>query len=202
MGSDKLRQNDINCSTKQNKSMRPQAVLSRRLAVEGMFQLMKEKRFDDISISEICDRGGISRQTFYRNFDTKEDVISYYVHHLVGRHLQQITADMDTDIRSFFENLPFPEYFLRFLYENQKMYLLRESILPLMEEFMSSSMSTSIPAGPEFDLYVGRFLADTMVSVLETWVIRDFKDSKTDLYMIMKGLIAGIGKQNPPSGSV
>lgn len=37
---------------------------------------MKKKRFSDISITEIIQTAKVARASFYRNYDSKEDVLS------------------------------------------------------------------------------------------------------------------------------
>ena len=37
---------------------------------------MKTKHINDISIGALCDTAGVGRASFYRNFDSKEDVIA------------------------------------------------------------------------------------------------------------------------------
>lgn len=41
----------------------------------GLFEMMMEKPYADITVKEICEKAEVSRMTFYRNFHTKEDVI-------------------------------------------------------------------------------------------------------------------------------
>lgn len=49
---------------------------------ESLLTLLKEKAIEDISISELCDNGGIGRASFYRNFESKEDILRVYVNKL------------------------------------------------------------------------------------------------------------------------
>lgn len=51
---------------------------SRLWIIEALFLLMKEKSFQDITITEITDKAGVSRLTYYRNFSSKEDIILKY----------------------------------------------------------------------------------------------------------------------------
>ncbi len=54
----------------------------RQREIERVFlKLMLEKRYDDISVSEICDRANIPRKTFYRYFDGKEGVLQSLIYH-------------------------------------------------------------------------------------------------------------------------
>lgn len=51
------------------------AYKSAELLCEGLEQLMKEKAFDKITITDITTESTVSRATFYRNFDTVIDVL-------------------------------------------------------------------------------------------------------------------------------
>ena len=41
--------------------------------VEGLCELLEDKSFEKISVSELVERAGIGRVTFYRNFSNKEE---------------------------------------------------------------------------------------------------------------------------------
>jgi AcrR family transcriptional regulator len=49
----------------------PTALTSQKMLLDSLNELLKEKEFKDISVSEICSHSGISRQTFYSLFGTK-----------------------------------------------------------------------------------------------------------------------------------
>ena len=43
----------------------------KRAFSKGMKQLMSEKKFDDITVADICDASAVSRRSFYRYFQDK-----------------------------------------------------------------------------------------------------------------------------------
>lgn len=43
--------------------------------VEDLWELLEDKSFEKISVSELVERAGIGRVTFYRNFSNKEEVL-------------------------------------------------------------------------------------------------------------------------------
>lgn len=53
--------------------------LVKKCIVDALLLLMNEKEFDDISITEICNKAGVSRMTYYRNYYTKKDIIIEYL---------------------------------------------------------------------------------------------------------------------------
>ncbi|MEG0773554.1 TetR/AcrR family transcriptional regulator [Clostridium sp.] len=59
----------------------PAALTSQKMLLDSLNELLKEKEFKDISVSEICCHSGISRQTFYSLFGTKENILLYQLEH-------------------------------------------------------------------------------------------------------------------------
>ena len=55
------------------------AVKSQKIIAEAFFDLLMDRSYYDVSIKEICAKAGISRQTFYSLYGTREDVIRFYL---------------------------------------------------------------------------------------------------------------------------
>ena len=50
---------------------------TRRALLQALRTLLTEKSFDDITVTELCERAEIRRVTFYTHFDGKEELFSY-----------------------------------------------------------------------------------------------------------------------------
>ena len=59
------------------KSMK-QSEKSKLWMEEALLQLMEKKEFATITVTDICEKAGISRLTFYRNFEVKEDILRFH----------------------------------------------------------------------------------------------------------------------------
>lgn len=46
---------------------------------KALFTLLERKRFSEITVSDIIRTSGVARASYYRNFDSKEDVIESYM---------------------------------------------------------------------------------------------------------------------------
>ena len=64
-------------STKSNTDMR--VVRTRKWLQDALLQLMKEKSFKDIQITEIADRAQVSRPTFYLHYQSKQELLLSHV---------------------------------------------------------------------------------------------------------------------------
>lgn len=47
--------------------------------IEALLLLMKEYQYEDISITMLCKKAGVSRMAFYGNFETKDDILKRIV---------------------------------------------------------------------------------------------------------------------------
>ena len=76
MGGQKMRQTDKTVSAMSNEGRNLYVV---RHITDALLKLMQTNRLSDISISQICDEAGVGRASFYRNFQSKEDVITKHL---------------------------------------------------------------------------------------------------------------------------
>ena len=53
----------------------PVAVQSKQMLLNALLELMEKKAYSSISIKELAECAGLDRKTFYRNFDSKEEVL-------------------------------------------------------------------------------------------------------------------------------
>lgn len=56
------------------------ALTSQSAIAGALLSLMEEKPYSRISVSEICKCAGVSRQTFYTLFSSKENIVLYVLH--------------------------------------------------------------------------------------------------------------------------
>lgn len=82
---DSLQQKEVICRFMRRKKTTKEMMKS--YIVESLLILMKEKPFADITISDIVNRAGVNRSTYYRHFYTKEDIITYFFDNLMQEYM-------------------------------------------------------------------------------------------------------------------
>ena len=70
----------------------PMAIRSKNALSETLLKLMMYKPFKEITISDITERAGLSRQTFYTNFQKKEYILVYLLKGLFQRYQDKLSA--------------------------------------------------------------------------------------------------------------
>lgn len=53
----------------------PRSIQSRKMLYDGLIQLMCEREFANITVTDLVKVAKVGRATFYRNFDTIEDIL-------------------------------------------------------------------------------------------------------------------------------
>lgn len=77
----------------ERESSNPISIQSKEWIVEALLELMKEKLYSEITITEISNKSQLARRTFYRNFDSKEDVLNLYIQKLVREYIEDLSRE-------------------------------------------------------------------------------------------------------------
>lgn len=109
-------------STKNIKKIDLRVKRTDKLILDTFMNLLKEKSFDDIRISDICNGAMIHRTTFYKHFEDKYNLLSYALKNIInGFEIKSLDFYNNTVSRKFYINLF--KSFLQHIENNRKIYL-------------------------------------------------------------------------------
>ena len=63
---------------------------------KALLKLLETKSLNDISISELCDKAGLSRLSFYRNYSSREDILKQYLSQITTSFLGTTSVNFRT----------------------------------------------------------------------------------------------------------
>ncbi len=63
---------------------------------ESFTELMENKRFDDLTVNELCENAMVRRATFYKHFADKYDFFGFYIREIRDQFTEQISP-FETD---------------------------------------------------------------------------------------------------------
>lgn len=158
----------------------------------AMFELLEEKNFAQISISELCDRAGVGRTSFYRNFTGKEDIVRRYLKTILSRwynsHFNSSDDSTEREIvLSLFRHIEANLNMYELLNKRHLIYLLKDILLELSGFDCSKTMLES---------YASAYVAYTLFGFVEVWFMRGMQDSIDDLVALIPDSSKDAG--NPP----
>ena len=91
------------------------------LALHNAFtQLLEEKKFEDFTVNELCDRAMIRRTTFYKHFADKYEYFTFYMKEIVATFQDRLAPDVSGDEVSAYL-LHMSRELLRFIKEHERM---------------------------------------------------------------------------------
>ncbi len=82
--------------------------ITKMLLKDALTKLLYEKRIEKISVSELCEKAGINRSTFYKHYGSQMDVYEEMEQDFFDTALQMLTVEEEsgrTGIRQFLEFL-------------------------------------------------------------------------------------------------
>ena len=102
----------------------PIAIRSKKMITETLFELLKTSAYEEITVTEIIQNSGLARTTFYRNFESKDDILKAYLRGLISDYAAEWDARRLDSVAVIFE---FVEE-----YKDTLLTLSRNNLLPLL----------------------------------------------------------------------
>lgn len=148
---------------------------------ESLLTLLEDKAIEEISISELCDNAGIGRASFYRNFNSKEDILRAYINKLFegwkSDWEKNNSLPLSSGIGMIFEHFEQHKDFYRLLNERHLIYLLKDVILDTME---------LKPDLPKAEAYAKAFVVYSLYGWIEIWFQRGMQESAEEMKQLFK----------------
>lgn len=144
---------------------------------EALLRLLRERSLREISISEICDEAGVGRVSFYRNFDSKEDILRRYDQKLV-----QAWMDTQKSRDSQFDSAAFIQSLLRHYKQHQDFYTLlyREKLSVIILDTINGVLGPREEDENQAAL-AKAFLSYGLYGIVDEWVGRGMKEPESVL---------------------
>jgi AcrR family transcriptional regulator len=173
-----------------NTNENPTSIRSKMYLAKALLELMDEKSYENISIKELTDRAMLSRRTFYTNFETKEDILKYYIDTLVSEYIEILQAYQRLTSQDIAK-----EYFSYWFSHRNLLRLLKKNnlliLIKVFVEFLRNMKSLLIIqdhtyTDSELQYYEAVFMAGGLWNLLDVWVEKDFDkncDEMTDIFI-------------------
>ena len=152
---------------------------------DALIQLMREKDFEKISIKEIADTAGVGRATWFRNYTSKNEALTFKFVQVWNRWADEHAIA----VRDRFD-LANAKNFFQFNYE----------IKHILEIVYTSNMQSAIYDAfyqvmmPQYganakECYQARFYSYGLFGLLDEWIKRGFKESLEEMVIFFYQII-------------
>ena len=148
----------------------------------AFLELLKEKTLEDISISELTDKAGVGRATFYRNYEKKEDILKAYISEIFSEWIntwdENRNDPLSEHVRTMISHFENHHAFYKLLNDRGLTYLLKDVIIGLCGPK---------PEHEALQAYAASFAAYALYGWIDTWFARGMKESSDEIANMFKG---------------
>jgi len=153
------------------------------------FTLLEEKPADSISISEIVKLAGVSRMSFYRYYQTKEDVVKQYINDSFNDFIGTIRHDLIKNPQAaatiFFSYFRSNKLRIKILIKQGQFHLFFESFSNFLLE--SNLVIDSNPDIADEDLkYYYEYASGGILNLAKSWVLGEMNESDEEMALILR----------------
>ncbi len=120
-------------------------IKTHKALTDAFWQLLGEKKFEDITVNELCDRAMVRRATFYKHFGDKYEFFAF----VIRMKQEQFDAQIQQDIgksrpQSFYIGII--KHTLDFLNSNKKLVqtVLESKMLPTVMDLLAKQVTLDI----------------------------------------------------------
>ncbi len=153
----------------------------------ALLNLMRKKAFSEIKVTEIVKLAGVGRTSFYRNFESKEDVLKKHINRLYSEYfLTHKLPDMSVEKERRSHMLSR----FRFVKQNAGFFVILNKNNLLYEIFESIDNSTleKIATIDVKNRYSAAFMSSACVGVIKEWINRKFKETEEELVEVFMNI--------------
>ena len=144
---------------------------AKQCIIESLLILINNNTIDKITITDIIKKAGVSRISFYRNFNSKEDIIEQYLTQITDNFLKTSGINFkENDLKTYFTTL------LKHLY-NYKDFtynLYKSNCLYLVENQFKRIFNNR---NYDYDIYKRQFYIGGIYNIYYYWLANGCKES-------------------------
>ncbi|MCR5803310.1 MAG: TetR/AcrR family transcriptional regulator [Clostridia bacterium] len=180
-------------------SNNPSAVRSQKEITDALLKLMQKNPYEEITVKQIILESKLARKTFYRNFESKNDVLISHIKRILLDYFDIVNNAKGDVLTTIFEFAVKNKKLLLLLDKNNMLYV----VLQCMNEFILSVKDKQDPdLNPFYNLFAG-LDSDYLITlntggiwnVISLWVHRKMRDDPEEVKKTIAIYLKRIGEK-------
>lgn len=166
---------------------------------QTFLQMLLENNYDDITISDLCRRAGMTRKIFYRLFEKKADVLYSLIDHTLMRASTYVPDESvgPGELHRFFAFWLTQSDLLDALLKHQNSHMLTDrAIRHILNEDVAIVHTFGADSG-KFGLETIVFYLTGIFSLVLSWHQQDYRHSIDEMSALLMNLLSTAPVKNP-----
>ena len=158
----------------------------------ALLQLLETTDFNDIKISQLVKRAGVSRMAFYRNFETLEDVLRNYFQPLIDALFDDIIENVSQEdkLMRLSQFLGMLEEPIQLSIQRHYEYIIREIFFANMTRLYENDPRVQAVTTVKKHYWVG-FMSAGVYNIWRDWIVGGKKESLDEIRELIAALQTG-----------
>ncbi|MBR2791714.1 MAG: TetR family transcriptional regulator C-terminal domain-containing protein [Erysipelotrichaceae bacterium] len=177
-----------------NTSTNKQVMYSLDSLSSSLYDLLRKKSFNDISITELCQNCNITRKTFYRNCDDLYDLIDYSIDRHMVSAMESVSwyhSPTQEIITSFFRYWGSKRDLLSLLYAKGLFPHFKTRLIKIVSNNSTYQRLTAAIGKVDESIkeYYDSFLFGGFLQLMEAWIVHNYElsvEEIAEVFMIFK----------------
>lgn len=179
---------------------------TQKLLIDAIMSLLREKSFNEIHISDICDKAMVHRTTFYKHFEDKYDLLNHAMNKLLESFEKKIIEFNEIEEpRQYYLDLF--RVILEHMSKNKEMYIIglsdskNDSAIKILQNIVTRYITLRLEQdrlnGVTFTIPIqifAVFYASSVINLSNWWIQEGMSISIDDVVKYGDMLISDIGK--------
>ena len=147
--------------------------------MDALIQLMHTKDYNDITITDITKRAGVSRMSYYRNYKSKDDILLDYMYRILKEYVEDLKDPAFSSNFQTYEHIlssmkylqKYKDYVLCITQANRSQILLYGLDLYMLEVTQTQNTSSL----ERYELY---YYSGALYNIFMHWLQEDMKKTQ------------------------
>jgi AcrR family transcriptional regulator len=176
----------------------PRVRRTRRLLREALVSLMLEKDFSTISIKEITERAEVAYITFFRHFESLDQLLMEILDEGLGElqaHIETLAKESETSALEMegmliFEYIGQKADLFRILFKSQSVTRVRKKVVRnIATIFQKSCLPLARSGNTLATAILSNHIATSLLALIEWWIDNNMKPAPAQMGKVYKSLI-------------
>ncbi len=177
--------------------------ITKNALAEAMKELMQEKKFEKISVTDICEKCGMNRKSFYYHFRDKYDLVNwiFYVGFMDHINPQDYAEEgnqstgkpfllAEEALKYFYNERAFYKKALMIEGQNSFLDYFHDAVEPIFQYFLSDVLG-----GEKYSDFFAMMICDAFVSGLVRWLESEEPEEPSVLFSGIQKMMFRVAKK-------
>ncbi len=175
------------------------------LLFAGFMKLLKEKPFDNITVSEICEISSVHRATFYKHFNDKNEFLAFCIESLLDDiDMSELMTDLSPEnikrsctefVRVIFEYISKHKYIFSAVFSSNQSIVFNHQLEKMVTSFCLEKFSSVLKGIPVYKLeLLSNFYSGAVLGALKWYVTQESECTLNDIYVFFEHRIDEISQ--------